>query len=124
MVQSIQPKLTTTQKTSIAAATVAAAALATTALAYSKGKKVNPNSKMLNAIGDGYKVMGKGLNKALDTAGKSIKKCANAAWNWTKKSAKATGNFAKKTWGNFTTWVGKMCDNTKEFFSKLKPSKK
>ncbi len=124
MVQSIQPKLTTAQKAGITTATVAAVALATTAVAYSQGKKINPNSKMLSAIGDGYKVIGKGFNKAFSAAGKTIKKCANATWNWTKKSASATGNFAKKTWGNFTTWVGKMCDNTKKFFSDLKPSKK
>ena len=124
MVQSVQPKLTTTQKAGIAAGAVATAALATTAIAYAKGKKVNPDIKTLEAISTGYGVMGKGLKGILSTAGKSIKNFADAAWNWTKKSANATGKFAKKTWGNFTTWVDKMCDNTKEFFTKLKPSKK
>lgn len=124
MLQPVQPKLTTTQKAGIATAAVATAAIATTAIAYSKGKNINPDSKMLGAIKNGYEAIGKNVLGAFGAAGKTVKNCADAAWNWTKKSAKATGNFAKKTWGNFTSWACKMCDNTKEFFSKLKPSKK
>ena len=124
MLEPIKPRLTTAQKAGIATAAVATTALATTAIAYSKGKKINPDSKMINAIGDGYTTLGKNLKGVFNAVGKSVKNVADATWAWTKKSAKATGSFAKKTWGSFTSWVGKMCDNTKEFFAKLKPSKK